>query len=257
MITQQQAAAAVRLVCPECRHENEAERIYCHECGTRLDRSALAKAKIKEEDPKETHRRVKTMFDPARAKLRQRFFLTSKVVLVAMAVAAIVQMLRPPDLAQAPAKSDTLFAPPINMDLETATTDPRVGPLRYSEEQVNAFLAYALKSKQSALSKYGLKFERAVVALHEGTCRVTLGRSLYGVPIYTTAVYNVALQEGKLSLTNRGGQIGRLPVHPAAMKYGDVLFADLRGALERERKNVVKLAGLEVHSKQVVFLPRS
>ncbi|HEV3408921.1 MAG TPA: zinc ribbon domain-containing protein [Chthoniobacterales bacterium] len=256
MITQQQATA-IRLVCPECRHENESERIYCHECGARLDRSALTKAKLKEEDPTETHRRVKTMFNPAGAKLRQRFFLTSKVVLVAVAAAAVVQMLRPPDMGQVPGKSDALFAPPINMDLETATADPRVGPLRYSEEQVNAFLAYALKSKQSTLSKYGLKFERAVVALGEGTCRVTLARSLYGFPLYTTAIYNVALRDGKLSLTNQGGQVGRLPVHPMAMKYGDVLFADFGAALERERKNVVKLAGLEVHPKLVVFLPRS
>ena len=69
------------LVCPECRRENEPERIYCHDCGARLDRSALAKEKAKEEDPKATQRRVAKMFDPRRGLLRRRFFQGSKLLL--------------------------------------------------------------------------------------------------------------------------------------------------------------------------------
>ena len=53
-----QTIAEVKLVCPECRRENEAERIYCHECGARLDRSKMAKIKSKEEDPKDAQRRL-------------------------------------------------------------------------------------------------------------------------------------------------------------------------------------------------------
>jgi len=54
----------MKLVCPECRRENEPERIYCHDCGARLDRSSLAKEKSKEEDPKATQKRLKAMLDP-------------------------------------------------------------------------------------------------------------------------------------------------------------------------------------------------
>ena len=32
------------LICPECRCENDPKRIYCHDCGARLDRSVLARA---------------------------------------------------------------------------------------------------------------------------------------------------------------------------------------------------------------------
>src|SRR6516225_2034765 len=35
-------ATPIQLTCPDCQRENEAERIYCHDCGARLDRSALA-----------------------------------------------------------------------------------------------------------------------------------------------------------------------------------------------------------------------
>ena len=32
----------ITLVCPDCQHENEPQRIYCHSCGARLDRSKLS-----------------------------------------------------------------------------------------------------------------------------------------------------------------------------------------------------------------------
>ena len=74
----------MKLLCPECRRENEPERIYCHDCGARLDRSSLAKEKSTEEAPKETQRRLRSMLDPRGVVLRQRFFQGSKLLLGAL-----------------------------------------------------------------------------------------------------------------------------------------------------------------------------
>src|SRR3954447_25569665 len=93
-------AAATKLLCPECRRENEPERIYCHECGTRLDRSAV---RFKKEPIQDTHKRVKRMFDPQRAKLRALFFAVNKLLLGAGAAALVINMMLPPDVP-APAK---------------------------------------------------------------------------------------------------------------------------------------------------------
>src|SRR5467141_2296256 len=85
-----------KVTCGECRHENEAERIYCHNCGERLDRSVVAGQK-KTQDPQETHRRLQKMLGrPNRA--RQNFFAVSKLALVAAVVAALVEIAMPPDL---------------------------------------------------------------------------------------------------------------------------------------------------------------
>jgi len=100
----------IKLVCPECRRENEPERIYCHDCGARLDRTALAKIAPKGEDAKETQRRLRTMLDPQRAKIRHLFFKTSKVILGAMTAAAIIQMILPPDMPPRP-KTDSSGIP--------------------------------------------------------------------------------------------------------------------------------------------------
>src|SRR4051794_18571983 len=128
-------AKTLKLVCPECRRENEAERIYCHDCGARLDRSAIAKQKAQTEDPKATQRRLHAMFDARRVILRQRFFFGAKVTLGALTVAAIVQMARPPELPAVKSNAGTLSAT-INMDLDNAAMDPRVGPVQNSEEQL-------------------------------------------------------------------------------------------------------------------------
>ncbi len=242
------------LICPECRRENDPKRIYCHDCGTRLDRSVLAKEKPKEEDPKEIHRRVTKLFDPRGAILRRRFFQGSKLLIGAFVVAGIVQMLRPPDMPERPKAS--MLPAQISLELENAAMEPRAAPLQYSDEQVNAYLAYTFKGKQAALSKY-LQFERALVAFDEGYGRFTVERSLFGFSLFTTASYDARIENGKIVTTNRGAQIGRLPIHPALMQYGGILFTDVRAALERERKSIVKLGSIEFHPHVVAFTPKT
>jgi hypothetical protein len=243
----------IKLICPECRRENEAERIYCHDCGARLDRTALAKEPPKGEDVKETQRRLKTLLDPGRLKMRLMFFKVSKLILGALVAAAIVQMILPPDLP-APAKTGE-FPPQIGLDLENAAMNHGQAPLQYTEAQVNAYLGNALKSKKAALSSV-MQFERGVVAFDESVCRITAERSLFGFSFFTTTSTKVTLQDGKVIASNNGGKIGRLPIHPLIMKYADPLFADLWAALDRERKSVAKMNAIEFHQHAVVLIPK-
>ena len=116
----------MKLVCPECQRENEPERIFCHDCGARLDRSVLASRKGKEEDPQATRRRLAALVDPQRQELRKRFFQVSKVLLGAILLALLVQILRSPDLP--PRTSSPVFPAQINLDLENASMEPRALP---------------------------------------------------------------------------------------------------------------------------------
>jgi hypothetical protein len=243
----------IKLVCPECQRQNEPERIYCHDCGARLDRSALAKVAPKGEDPKETHRRLNKLFDPGRIKMRLLFFKISKIILGSATLAALIQMLLPPEV---PERVKSIELQQINLDLEHATTSSNPAPLQYTDVQVNAYLVNALRSKQAALSKL-LKFERALVKFDESECRFTAERSLLGFSVFTAVSHNVRLQNGTLTVSSNGGSIGRLPIHPMVMKFGDILFTDLWAALEREKKLVVKMGAIEFHPKTVTLLPKS
>ena len=243
----------ITLICPECRRENEPERIYCHECGARLDRSTLAKVAPKREDAKETHRRLKAMLDPQRAKMRLMFFKVSKVVLGACVVAALVQMLLPPDVPPR-LKASEMTLSQINLDLENATMSHNAAPLHYDEAQVNAYLSNALRNKK-ALNNI-LNFERALITFDENLCRITVERSYLGFSFFTATSHMVTLKDGTINASNNGGAIGRLPIHPVLMKYADIIFHDLWTVLDREKKLVAKMGAIEFHPKTVILTPK-
>ena len=244
----------IKLVCPECQRQNEPERIYCHDCGARLDRSALAKVAPKGEDPKQTQRRLKQMLDPGRIKMRLMFFKISKLILGACAAAVLIQMVLPPQ--DVPERVKNVELQQINLDLENAIASHSAAPLQYTEKQVNDFFVSVVKNKRAALSKY-LEFERAFANFDEGVCRITAERSLLGVSLFHAISYNVTLQNGALTAAKNGGSIGRMPIHPLIMKYGDVLLADFWAVLDREKKTVSKMGAIEFHPKAVILIPKT
>jgi hypothetical protein len=241
----------LKLACPECGHENEAERIYCHSCGVRLDRSAVISKQSAKEGLKETQRRVRRIFDPTRAKMRFWFFRTAKLALGAFATAAVIQIFSTPDVP--PPTKPLLLPSQLNFDLENAVNYHRPAQLQYSQDQVNAYLAYALKIKQSSLDKPLLDFRRVVVGFGEGDVNVTAERAFFGFSLYSGSSYKVKLQDGKLVAANTGGSLGRIPVHPVLMHGLEVIFSDVWSALERERKLVSKMGTIELHAKSVVL----
>ena len=240
------------VACSECGHDNEAERVYCHSCGARLDRSAV---RARKENSQDAQRRVKKLFDPQRARLRILFFKIGKVVLASLGVAVVLLLLSPPDVP-APSKAD-LVASRVRNDLEGAAIRHQPAQVQYSDEQVNAFVFYALKPKQKSLDLSLLDFKRAVVGFREGSCAFTVERSLFGFSLYTTAFYGSAVKEGKVAWICKGGQLGRLPVHPQLAQSMGLLFADVSAALDRDAKLVAKMGAVEFHDKMVVLMAPS
>jgi hypothetical protein len=244
--------STARLICPECRRENESERIFCHDCGAKLDRSAAISAKPPAADTRaQERRRLRNMFDPHRARLRFLFFRVCKMILGAFVAAGVVQMILPPDVP--PASKEALTLSQIGLELESAVAYHRMPSVQFTQDQVNDYLKQVTKSKQKALSKPLLDFNRALVGFAEGKLTVTAERSVLGYSLYTSTSLAVQMADGKFNLSNKGGAIGRLPVHPQVMQYLDIVFADLWSALDRERKLVAKASGIEFHDKSVLL----
>src|SRR5205807_6880774 len=186
-------ATPIQLTCPECRRDNEPERIYCHDCGARLDRSALAGRKTgKMETAEELNKRMRGMFRQRRLKAQLFFFKGGKLILIALAAAALLVILITPDVPP-PVKSEG-FPPQINLNLEKLTESRQPQTMQFSEESVNAYLASALKRKKEKLNHPLISFERALVAFSEGNCRVTIERSIFGYSIFTSGDYGVQVE---------------------------------------------------------------
>jgi hypothetical protein len=243
-------ATPVQLTCPECQRENEAERIYCHDCGARLDRSALANRKTaKMETAEELHKRMRGMFSHRRIKAQLAFFKTVKIILAALAAAALVVILIPPDVPPA-VKTETL-PPQINLSLETLTESRQPQTMQFSEGDVNAYLANAMKHKKEKLEHPLLDFERAILEFTEGNCRVTMERSIFGYSIFTSGNYDVQVKDGKITATPKSAAIGRMPIHPSALPYAGFLFSDAVAAMDREHKLLNKIGSIQLHDKMV------
>ena len=243
-------AMPIQLTCPECQRENEAERIYCHDCGARLDRSAMANRKTaKIETAEELHKRMRGMFSQRRLKARLLVFKTVKILFAAGVAAALVEILIPPDVPP-PVKMETL-PPQINMSLETLTESKQPQTMQFSEEDVNAYLGNVMKHKKEKLEHPLLGFERAILGFSEGNCRLTLERSIFGYSIFTSGDYDVQIKDGKITATPKGAAIGHVPIHPSVLPYSTFLFSDAIAVMDREHKLLNKVGSIQLHDKMV------
>src|SRR3954471_1554991 len=242
--------STTKLLCPECRRENEPERVYCHDCGARLDRTAV---RVKKEPIQDTHKRVKRMFDPQRAKLKAYGLIVGRLILGAGFAAVLVDMVLPPDVP-APSKSQVLVSS-LRFDLESMATKRVPARREVTEQDANVFVASALKSKQAALDLPLLSFKRALVTFHEQRCAIITERAVSDYwPVYATCIYAPELKDGHISAKIEGGRIGRLPIHPKLARFMGVLFGDVWSALDRDAKLVAKLGAIGLKEKSVTLM---
>ncbi|HEY4284687.1 MAG TPA: hypothetical protein VGM62_16620 [Chthoniobacterales bacterium] len=193
------------------------------------------------------------MFDPQRGKIRALFLAATKLVLAAAGVALLFEIFLSPDLP--PPSKNQMLVSSLRFDLENMVTKRQPVRKEISQEEANAFVASALKSKQAALDKPFLPYKRTLVAIHPHRLAVTVERSLNGFwPIYTTCLYSPELKDGHLSAKVEGGWIGRLPIHPKLARYMGGLFSDVWSVLRPDAKLVSKLAAIDLQEKSVTLM---
>ena len=242
-----------KLICPDCQHENEPERIYCHNCGARLDRTGLIKEKAKQGvTTEDTRQHLKKMFQPNPGRGKRVALRFLKLLLGALCLAAVIVMLLPPDLPPAPKSYE--FAPMIGMDMMSALSSHQPASLVYNEEQVNSYLASTIRRKNSPAQQGFFPLQRVFAQLQEGECWIHIERRLFGLSIFSGSAYRVKIGNGQVAADNTGGYIGRMPIHPQLMKYADVLFGKAWECLSRERNSVARLAGVEFHPQSVTLI---
>ena len=186
--------------------------------------------------------------------MKRAFFKLCKVVLGACALAAVIQMILPPDVP--PRLKVSLRPVQISLDMEVAAV--RHGPpaLHYTEQEVNAYLDYVFRSKRTSFGTTA-PLERVFMRFEEGLCRVNVERSVLHYSLYGGSYYHVRIDGGKLVVSNQGGNLGRLPIHPLIMKYGDIIFYKTWAALERDHKNVSKMERIEFHPQSVTLFTKA
>jgi hypothetical protein len=236
------------LTCKQCGYVNEGERVYCHNCGTKLDRSLLPSDSKAEESLEKKQKRIKKIVSPTRgfyAGLGKTFCF---VMLWAVLLAAVIQIARPPRDVQAKLKGDeAMDVRPIGIDLEDAMQYPTPKKVTMTQKEINTFLQYTLKPKAIGLVGDEVKFVRAFTILDEGVIQITTEQTNFDYPLNASASYKLAIKDQKITGTVTSGSFGRLMIDPRLMNYLNAVFQNLWDALAREKKLLDQFESIEVH----------
>ena len=242
------------LTCGQCNFVNEAQRVYCHNCGAKLDRSLLPKEEeVRRETPDRTRKRIRQMTNPgANPIVREVKALVSTLVWAAIAAAVILIGRQPEGVPKA--RPTELVSRFVNSDLQDAVASPTARALTFTEEEINQHFKTAIKAKESAIP--GIRFEHAYVNLLPGVVRTYTHTTLWGYPLYSGIAHRLEIKDGHLLATNVGGSFGRLAVHPAIMQYTDWAFQKLWPALKREREQMDRMQQVRVEKGRITLVTR-
>jgi len=186
------------------------------------------------------------MLEPP-SRRRHNFFAVSKLVLAAVAAAALVEIALPPELP-APTK---IVSPQIDLDLENANLRP--SPLEYSQDQINAYLTYRLISKKKALTYPFLTFVRATASFPRRCLHHWRGAFALWLFNFQPHISSRRYERGK-NCCHKCWRLDRAAADSSAiMQFGDIIFADLWSALDRERKLIGKMEALNFHDGSVTI----
>lgn len=245
---------SLTLQCKQCNYVNEPERVYCHNCGTKLDRSVLPKeSEVRRESPQKAQRRIKKMTNPGSGSVKREVVTFAKTIIFATLAAGLVQMFREP--ADAPPTSNTELSVLLSSELMNLVNSPQPRALVLTEGGLNATLKNATKAGPGSI----VKFDRAYVNLTPGKARIGMQQSIWGLPLHSGIGFRPEYKDGVLSPVLVSGNIGRLPVHPAVMPYVSYAFPafrKLRDGMKREYEYLKELRDIRVEKGRVTLVSR-
>ena len=248
-------ATTANLPCGQCGYENEAERVYCHNCGAKLDRSLLPKEEEgsgKTETPGQARKRIAKMTNPkSGGGMREIKTAVNVLIYSALLAAGFLIVQQPDGVPEAGKEMPQRFVSTEMMDAIDSAQPKRVD---FSEAEVNAYLQQQLKSKDGGVA--GLEFKRAYVNLNPGVIHIGAEESMFGLSVYSGVLYRLEVKDGKFAATLLGGNFGRLAVHPAAMQYLDFFFQKIWSLLQRDRKNMDKMQAVVVQKGTITLVTK-
>ncbi|MDB6148565.1 MAG: hypothetical protein JWQ44_13 [Chthoniobacter sp.] len=245
---------AETLTCPQCNYANEPERVYCHNCGSKLDRTLLPTDKVpkKHETAEKARKRIKRMTNPGGNIFVREVKALFRVLIWAAIAAALVLMARRPE--GVPEGRNELATRMVQSELGEAIESPAPRAIGFTEADINSALKQSIKKVDSVVP--GIKFERAFVTLLPGTVRLTTERTIFGFSMFSSIQHLVEMKDGKFAPVVNGGSVGRLQIHPQVMKYLDYPFRGFWTALKREKEQVQKIQRISVTKGQVVLVTK-
>lgn len=214
------------LRCNQCGHDNDPTRVFCQNCGMRLERPEGGEAEMASSTPVmgRSTQKPKKKFSlgipeggVAWAAMRILRTVLSTAILAAL-LALFIQLGRKPDNIPEPQKPSQEQATQLFQSIKAfgETVYPRA--LDVYETQANNYLASRIVSADDGGSSVRAKFERAFVVIGEGEMKFFVEQKFLGWPVYmhlnyvTGSVVDESIARNSTTIKVTGGGIGRISV---------------------------------------------
>lgn len=250
--TDKKKETEIFLICAACAHKNEPERVYCHNCGEKLDRSVLPKPEEKKEweNPEQTQKRVKKLMDPKRGWLRRDVKIFVQIIAFAAAIAAFILFWQAPDFVP-PMRPENIPNRDASDLWRRAMAAKTPVTIELTDPEINYHLSRMLKATESSVP--GLKFDRTFIHCETGIITIFAQYSLWDFPMYGSISYHPFVKDGVFSTETVGVHLGRIAVHPKAMVLGELALASVFKALEDDKKLLNRLAAVTIGEGVITF----
>lgn len=257
MSTQSPSSADGNIKCQSCGHENDPTRVFCHNCGIRLERPDGTVAEIeraeREGDRKaaEARRRLaapkKKPGPPIHVVLLRGLFSFVRISILAALLAVLILIFRapdgvPPEATGAPEEAEALHA-----DVFAAANARFRTHVVITEDQANNFLLEKVDITGGKIPGLGaVEGRRTYVVLRDGGLQLGAEYGLFGLRCFLTADYSVGAAGGGLTAEPQSFAIGRLPL-PKALARGPLRWdKTLANALETEMQALAAADRIEL-----------
>ena len=236
--------------CPKCHFDNELGRIFCHQCGNKLD---LDKIKAPTEGAK-MRRRVA-------GGVRKTVSTLIEIVIGLGLVAIIWLVCLVPDVKPVkPTNADLVGSDTKHRALERLVSGRQVGSLDVTEGELNTYInALGFDRPKGA----GIETVPVLLRIdfERGTMKVNyIGELRLGDAIHKQFYFGMTgtptIEDGNFVFNPSGGWIGKLPIHPKLFEVTG-LFQSYLGKLfvkfDAERQALDKLSSITITPDQAAL----
>ncbi len=207
--------------CTSCGFENDSTRVFCQNCGERLEREEGSPAPA----PVQPHRYSDPSSKPAPRQggllllVGGLFKDLVRLAVLAAIAACLVQMIRTPDDVPPVIVPRAPSASMLAADIQTAVESPYPRSLDISEEAANNFLAARVEGAAEGSSTWRATFTRAYVVIGTGEFSLGIEQKLKNYPLYLQLRLEPRSSAEGATLEPVGGSIGRLALPRFLIPY--------------------------------------
>jgi hypothetical protein len=241
-----------RIKCSQCGHENDPTRVFCQNCGARLERPAGEDPAISgpSKVPAGRHFRARAAGAGCVAAVFGFIRGTVSMAILAALLAVLIQMGRQPDDVPPAQPANEMQAGQLLHALQVTSGSNYARTMDVTQAQANNYLASSIVPDTAAAGKswFRADFSRAFVVIKSGELDFFVEQRLHGWPIYLYLVMAPETSSGKLSLRVTGGGIGRMPLNAR-------LIPLLEGVIRPVISSTSEAAAVLETADEVVFTP--